>query len=70
MTGWDFETIRIFLQTAVLAVPICLPLLAIVATIVTNVLSLILALGLNSKIRFKGHCVELILFLMYLAHWS
>ena len=28
--------------------------LAIVATIVTNVLSLILALGLNSKIRFKS----------------
>ena len=44
--------------------------LAIVATIVTNVLSLILALGLNSKIRFRVHCVELILFLMYLAHWS
>ena len=34
--------------------------LAIVATIVTNVLSLILALGLNSKIRFRVQCVELI----------
>ncbi len=35
------------------------------ATIVTNVLSLILALGLNSKIRFKSALRETILFLMY-----
>lgn len=38
---------------------------AIVATIIVNVISLILALGLNSKIRAKVHSVESILSRMF-----
>ena len=47
--------------------------LAVVTTIVVNVISIILALALNSKIRAKSaqkaFSVERISFLMYLGHW-
>lgn len=44
--------------------------LAIVTTIVVNIISLILALGLNSKIRAKGFSVGHIFYRTYWALWS
>ena len=43
--------------------------MAIVATIVTNAISLILALGLNSKIKFKSALRGLYLSLIFWAPW-
>lgn len=43
--------------------------LAIVTTVVVNVLSMILALGLNSKIRAKGFSAAHISCRIYLARW-
>ena len=43
--------------------------LAIAATILTNVLSLLMALGLNSKIKFKSALRVHILSRMYWEHW-